>query len=441
MPPRPPAAAFAALLLFVVAAFAMPLGPARSADFIDAAGRRVPLPDRIGRIMPATPAAEVLVLVLAPDKLAAVSAAARRGEPRGRLPPLPPLTWRPMRTPASMVEAARRLRPDLIIDAAPITPQLAAFADQVQQQTGIPYMLIDDSFARTPALLRSIGTALGVADRAQDLALFAEHAIAALRGRLLIRSPDSRPHVYYARRPDGLETALPGSAAGEAIDQAGAINVAAVLGRGQRTVVTREQIWGWNPQIIIAEDPRFYAMVRKNPAWRRIAAVRDRHVYLAPSNPFGWIDDPPGVNRLIGLYWLSGLFYPDATQEDLRTVACEFYDKFYGIKLTNAQLEALVRPAGTPPIVAPQPIKDPLAALGAPPPSALPPIPGLPSPAAGGRPFGATQTTCAVTGTASLLATPAAVSPLPEALPGVAPPGRRGRNPAAGPGSPVMGPR
>ena len=153
-----------------------------------------------------------------------------------------------------MAETARRLRPDLIIDAGAVTPERAAFAEQVQQMTGIPYILVDDSFARIPTMLRSVGAILGNGDRAIDLAIFAEHAIAGLRGRLLIRPADTRPHVYYALGPDGLTTALPGSPAGEAIDEAGAINVASGLGRGSETVVSREQLLAWDPTVIIAQD-------------------------------------------------------------------------------------------------------------------------------------------------------------------------------------------
>jgi hypothetical protein len=58
------------------------------------------------------------------------------------------------------------------------------------------------------------------------------------------------------------------------------------------------------------------------------------------------IDDPHSVNRMIGLYWLTALFYPDQYQEDLLTNVRDFYEKFYGAKLTDRQLEALVQPAG-----------------------------------------------------------------------------------------------
>ena len=126
---------------------------------------------------------------------------------------------------------------------------------------------------------------------------------------------------------------------------------------------------------------------------RRLSAVRNKRVYLEPDNPFGWIAHPSGVNRLIGLYWLSMLFYPDATQEDLRATTCDFYDKFYRIKLTDQQLETLVRSAEARPgesrrligvpLLGAEPVPFPNAAPNAPAPSARPPgrggAPGLPA--------------------------------------------------------------
>src|SRR5439155_15988366 len=142
---RSPAAVLAAVLLPAVAAF-VDAGPARSADFTDAAGRRVMLPAQISRILPAEPNAEVLVFVLAPDKLVALSGLPGRSALLPRASRLPVLGWRRRSIPASMADTARQLRPDLIIDAGTVTPERAAFADQVTQQTGIPYILIDDSF-------------------------------------------------------------------------------------------------------------------------------------------------------------------------------------------------------------------------------------------------------------------------------------------------------
>jgi iron complex transport system substrate-binding protein len=432
MPFRSPAAVFAALLLLVGTMF-ISMGTVRSAEFVDSAGRHVVLPDRIGRIMPAEPNAEVLVFVVAPKSLVGGGRVLGRGSLRAGRPPV--IDWASRSTPAGMAEAARRFGPDLIIDASVITPDRAIFADQVTQLTGIPYILVEDGFARMPKVLRTTATIVGADNhRIHDLFIYAEHAIADLHGRLLIRPANERPHVYFARGPDGLTTALPGSPAGEAIDEAGAINVAGALGRGSEARVSREQLLEWNPEIIIADERGAYDALLRNPAWRRLSAVRNKHVYLQPTYPFGWIDDPSGVNRLIGLYWLSTLFYPDATQEDLRASACDFYDKFYAIKLTSAQLEAMVRPAGAPPPEVLHPV-EPLVGLGAALPVPLPPgAPGA-TPGPGGAPANTAAANCALPSTPTPYLPPAMTggdaSPsetAPSAIaPGVPPPGRRGR--------------
>jgi iron complex transport system substrate-binding protein len=238
----------------------------------------------------------------------------------------------------------------------------------------------------------------GVAERGNDLAIYTDNAIDALRGRLLIAPADERPLVYYGRGPDGLETGLGGSQAMANIDQAGVINVAARLGRGELTTVTRNQIFAWDPAIIIAQQRSFYNSVLRSASWRGLTALANKRVYLAPADPFGWIDDPPGVNRIIGLYWLTALFYPDQYQEDLRTNVRDFYDKFYRIKLTDRQLEALVRPAEAQlggsqqligvPLLGAEPVPFPNASPNAPPPSGRPPgrggfvAPRLPNPPA-----------------------------------------------------------
>ena len=53
------------------------------------------------------------------------------------------------------------------------------------------------------------------------------------------------------------------------------------------------------------------AAVASDPAWAGMAAVAANRIYLSPGLPFGWIDRPPSLNRLIGLRWASARLYPD----------------------------------------------------------------------------------------------------------------------------------
>ena len=67
--------------------------------------------------------------------------------------------------------------------------------------------------------------------------------------------------------------------------------------------------------------------------------MQAHRVHLAPSLPFGWVDFPPSVNRLIGLWWLAKILYPTQFPEDLRPLTRAFYKQFYHVDITDAQLD------------------------------------------------------------------------------------------------------
>ena len=58
--------------------------------------------------------------------------------------------------------------------------------------------------------------------------------------------------------------------------------------------------------------------------------------------PFGWIDFPPPVNRLIGLRRLARILYPQAFPEDLRPIVRDFHSRCYHQAPAEAQLDQLL---------------------------------------------------------------------------------------------------
>ncbi|HEY1506937.1 MAG TPA: iron ABC transporter substrate-binding protein, partial [Stellaceae bacterium] len=80
--------------------------------------------------------------------------------------------------------------------------------------------------------------------------------------------------------------------------------------------------------------------------WQGVKAVRDKRVYLEPRSPFGWVDEPPGPNRLIGLRWLAHLLYPQLFSGDIRAETKRFYELFYHQAPTDAQLDQLLGASG-----------------------------------------------------------------------------------------------
>jgi len=320
--------------------------PADARTVIDSAGRTVEVPDRVGRVFAAGPPASVLVYVLAPETLLGWPRALRAEErpyiaaSYRDLPETGRLTGRGGEANLEQVVA---LKPDLIVDFGSVRDTYIDLADRVQAQTGIPYLLIDGRFEATAAALRLLGEALGVADRGEALARDVEATFARLDAVLAEVPEGERPRAYLARGPDGLETGLKGSINTEIIERAGGRNVADP-GNGQRGLVQAsiEQVIVADPEVIVTWDRNFYAEVWTDPLWSSIAAVRAGRVYLSPTAPFGWIDRPPSLNRMMGLVWMAGLFYPGRWKGDLREETRAFYQLYYQVELGEAELDRLL---------------------------------------------------------------------------------------------------
>jgi iron complex transport system substrate-binding protein len=232
------------------------------------------------------------------------------------------------------------LKPDLILDIGTVTDTYVSLADRVQEQTGIPYALLDGRFESTAGAYRMLGELIGRREDAEVLARYTEQTVATIAGRIAAVPKERRARIYFARGPRGLETGLGGSITVETIEFL-AQNVAGET-RGGLGNVSIEQVLVWNPEVIVTIDQDFAAKVYSDPAWSTIAAVRARRVHLSPKLPFGWVDFPPSVNRLIGLWWLAKILYPDLFPENLSLLTREFYEKFYHVRVTDQQIERVL---------------------------------------------------------------------------------------------------
>jgi iron complex transport system substrate-binding protein len=339
----------AATLLLVLGVCGPAVGgeapPGAGRTVADSAGRTVRLPARVERVYAAGHPAVVLLYTLAPDRLLGWTRQPTEEEKTFLLPAtrgLPEYGRLTGRGDTANVEVVLGAKPDLILDYGSVTPTFASLADRVQRQTGIPYMLVDGAFDRIPQAYRILGDVLGVPERAERLAAYAERAFAGLRATLARVPAAARPRVYYARGNDGLDTGLPGAINVELLDLVGARNVAEEAGRGRLASVSLEQVLLWNPEVVLTLDWVFFADVARRPEWGGIDAVREGRVYMVPRLPFPWFDRPPSVNRLIGVRWLLHLLYPGIAGGDLREAAREFYALFYQRPLSDAEATRLL---------------------------------------------------------------------------------------------------
>ncbi len=334
----------AACAAIVVLAFSS-TGFAQAPVFVDSAQRAVELPaGPVTKVLAAGPPATVILYSLAPDKFMGW-VRPLGDEALAYLPPryraLPVQGRLTGRTPAEASEI-KALKPDVIVDFGTVNANYADIATRTQAATGIPYVLIDGALKATPLAYRSLGRVLKDQQRADVLAARSQAILEMMAGKVGALPADARKRIYIARGPDGNDTYGSGAFTEEMLTSAGGVNVAAGWGSGNLKDIKPDRVREANPDIVVATDPYFLEVVAKTPAWLEVPAIKAGRLYLAPRHPFGWIDEPPSVNRLIGLRWLAGLLHPDRIGGDLRQEVRDFYRAFYHTKLDGPQLTRLL---------------------------------------------------------------------------------------------------
>lgn len=322
----------------------------------DMAGRTISVPCVIETAFASSPGGSIMLYALCPDKMVGWNNAPRSAKKKYILPKcrsLPGLGgWYAKK--AANIEEILRLHPDVIIDMGDITSTKIANADNLQQQLGIPLVLVDAPLMKMDKACEFVGVLLGEEARTRELAEYCRYTIVDVAARAAIIPREKLVSVYYAEGAKGLYTEPDGSKHIETLSLVGGINVAKVALKGGMGMspVSQEQILFWDPEVILAwgeEQGGYYKGILSDPTWQGIKAVQQNRVYQIPNAPFNWLDRPPSINRMIGLKWLGNLLYPDVFNYNMVVEVKEFYAKFYHYHLSDEEAETLlaqVQPAG-----------------------------------------------------------------------------------------------
>lgn len=320
----------------------------------DDANREVTIPttSTLERVYFTSALAEIFCFTLAPDLIAATSSEFSKEELKylpegmGSLPILGSLSGN------GEIDRENLLAIDVqmvfSISGVPLTAQNISEAQNLQDQTGIPVVLIDGSFDKIAAAYRLLGKCLGREKKAEELASYCEDIYAKVTAAIDPIPEEQRTRVYYAEGPEGLQTEPYDSQHFLGFRVGGARDVAevAITAGGGMSNVSLEHVLKWNPEVIIAWDDKTRGGadedIRTNPSWADIDAVKNGRVYTMPNIPFSFCDRPPGVNRFIGIQWVANLLYPDRYNIDIIEATKEFYSKCYWVDITDEQAKAIL---------------------------------------------------------------------------------------------------
>ena len=208
---------------------------------------------------------------------------------------------------------------------------------QKLENAGIPVVAIKgETLEESFAAVRLMAQVLGCADNGQAYIADCRRLLDLVHERLKDIPPEKYRRVLFTG-PKGMYTVATGQMLqSEILMRAGAVNVAASV-QGNWAEVSPEQVATWNPDMIfLGSKLGAYGVdeIYQNPHFTSLKAIRERRVYVFPSN-IGW-GDFPAPHCVLGVLWAAKTLYPQRFQDvDLRAIADGFYAKYLGYSFTT----------------------------------------------------------------------------------------------------------
>lgn len=345
--------AFAAILLVAFSVLAQPVqetaetvqknAAPTTQIFVDSLGREVELPVDIQKVAPSGTMAQVIVYQIAPEKLCGLASSLTGMtkeiylDAMADLPVFGTLYGKKANLNKETVIMAA---PDVFIDVGDIkkgsAEAMAADLDKIQKDIGVPVIFLEANLDNYNEVFTTLGNLLGYTERGQQLGKYAEEALQYAK-----TNPIEGKTVYIAVSSDGLSTYTAGSSHSQAVEKAGVKNVITSDLTQSNGMVSLETLYTINPEYILCVDPSAYDTITSSAEWQSIDAVKNGNVYKVPNIPHGFVTGPPFTNRIVGLFWLTSVLYPERGV-DIVAKTIEFYSLFYHYELTQDQAKAIL---------------------------------------------------------------------------------------------------
>lgn len=324
-----------------------PLEGVETRVITDSAGRQVEIPAQIRRVAPSGSTAQMILLPIAYDLLAGLSSSPSTAQ----MPYFPeevrylPTFGQFYGSKANLnMESLIDARPQIIIDLGDAKDTIADDMDRIQKQTGIPTVFIEADLDDMAAAYRMLGDILNRSDMAESLAQFIEKTVSMARENSAKIPENQRLSVLFGTGSTGLACNAAGSVQADVIDLVGAVNAIIpqeVSNRGGGTTVSLEEVYAVEPDVILLSTGGPYDTLAQGE-WAGLQAVQSGKYYEIPGLPYDWMSSPPSVNRVLGIWWLGNLLYPELYDYDMVQVAQEYYRLFWHYDLTAEEAERML---------------------------------------------------------------------------------------------------
>ena len=216
----------------------------------------------------------------------------------------------------------------------------------LQKQTGIPVVFIEADLEHMAGAFRMLGQLLsGKEARCEELAAYVEETVGLARENREKIPEEARLSVMYTTGVTGLSTNAEGSTQAQVIPLVGAKNaivVEDVSDRGGGNTINLEQMYNFDPDVILFTTGSMYADAAEDASWSKLRAVKAGAYYEIPGLPYNWMSSPPSLNMLLGIRWLGNLLYPGVYDYDMGEEAVRAYRLLWSYDLTPEETAELL---------------------------------------------------------------------------------------------------
>lgn len=209
-----------------------------------------------------------------------------------------------------------------------------------QKKVGIPFVAASkDTLEEIADSWRFIGKIVGNEKEGNELGDYWDETIKKVTDQTSKINDSDKLKVYYAQ-PDVTKTVGSRTIMASIISLAGGISFMEAnpqmesANTSEEIQVSLEQIYQWNPDVIITKTAKGRDEILSKDAWKDIAAVKNKRVYA--STKYEMLDR---TQSLMGLLWTAKVLYPDKVKIDLDKEVKTFYSKVYlDNNVTNDQI-------------------------------------------------------------------------------------------------------
>lgn len=216
-------------------------------------------------------------------------------------------------------------------------------------ELGIPYLVVDYfSIDQLQQCIKLVGEVFNKKDRADAYIKYMNDTFDFVEGRVSDIPKDQRKTVYHSLN-EAAVTDIVGSYASQVFEKAALRNVAVEAGiadSGKSTNVTLEEIYNWDPDIILCNEYAVTEYIGTQKKWASLKAVQTGNVHTLPIGASRW-GHHGSIEPQMAVLYMAQLIYADRFADiDMATITKEYYSQYFGLDFDDETIGKILSGKG-----------------------------------------------------------------------------------------------